>query len=186
MAQPARHPRRAPGPDRDPPSLRLLPGAGVPLRLGPLSETIGFHLRLAQEASFAAFARRSGTAGLRPGRYAILVLIGENPGLSQTALGAAVGRDKSTLTPALSDLERRGLIQRDRPPWDRRSYALSLTPAGEAMRAELAAHADAHDAALDRLLGEADRPAFLATLRRLIAGLDAAGLDAAGLESEET
>lgn len=161
-----------PAPRPEPQKIRLLPGA---VRLGPLADTIGFHLRLAQEASFAAFAWRSGAAGLRPGRYAILVLIGENPGLSQTALGAAVGRDKSTLTPALADLERRGLVRRDRAPRDRRSYALSLTPAGEAVRGDLAAHAAAHDALLDRLLGAAERAAFLAALRRLIAGLDAEG-----------
>ncbi|WP_424136406.1 MarR family winged helix-turn-helix transcriptional regulator [Roseomonas chloroacetimidivorans] len=154
----------------DSPALRLLPGGRV--RLGRLAETIGFHLRLAQEASFAAFARRSGLSGLKPGHFAALVVIEENPGLSQTALGAAVGRDKSTLTPTLGEMERRGLIRRDRAAADRRSYALFLTPAGEAALATLTAHAAAHDAALDKLVGAENRTAFLETLRRLIAGLE--------------
>jgi hypothetical protein len=93
--------------------------AGPP-RLGPLAEFIGFHLRLAQEASFQAFARRVRDLDLRPGRFAALALIGGTPGISQAALGRASGRDKSTLTPALADLARRGLISRRpldaRPP----------------------------------------------------------------------
>jgi hypothetical protein len=52
-----------------------------PLSLGPLADFIGFHLRLAQEASFQAFARRVRDLDLRPGRFAVLALIGENPGI---------------------------------------------------------------------------------------------------------
>jgi len=141
------------------------------VRLGDLGGYLGFYLRLAQEASFQAFAQRTGTADLRPGRFAILMLIGENPGLSQTALGAAAGRDKSTLTPALRDLEQRGLIERRRLVTDRRSYALGLTPEGEQVRQALSRHASAHDAVLDRLVGLEEKPAFLAALQRIIAGL---------------
>src|ERR1700719_3936530 len=89
---------------------KITPAAATPLRLGALADFIGFHLRLAQEASFQAFARRVRDLDLRPGRFAVLALIGENPGISQTALGRASGRDKSSLTPALDDLAGRGLI----------------------------------------------------------------------------
>jgi DNA-binding MarR family transcriptional regulator len=115
--------------------------AAEPLRLGPLADFIGFHLRLAQEASFQAFARRVRGLDLRPGRFAVLALIGENPGISQTALGRASGRDKSSLTPALDDLAGRALIHRRRVARDRRSYALSLTPKGERLLATLLTHA---------------------------------------------
>jgi DNA-binding MarR family transcriptional regulator len=150
----------------------VLPGGPDAVRLGLLENTLGFHLRLAQEASFAAFARRAGTEGLKPGHFATLVVIHENAGLSQTALGAAVGRDKSTLTPRLAELEARGLIRRDRAVADRRSYALSLTPAGEEALSVLTAHAAAHDRALDRLVGAENRDAFCQALRRLTAGLE--------------
>jgi DNA-binding MarR family transcriptional regulator len=139
--------------------------------LGGLDGQIGFLLRLAQEASFQAFARRTGKAQLRPGRYAILVLIDANPGISQTALGAAAGRDKSTLTPALADLERRGLVRRQRMAHDRRSYALTLTEAGRGMLQALSRHAATHDRQLDALVGEENRQAFMEGLRRIIAGL---------------
>ena len=97
---------------------------------GPLAEWLGFHLRMAQIASFQAFAREVGEVDLPPGRFALLTLIGRNPGISQTMLSRAAGRDKSTLTPALRDLSKRGLIACERLDKDRRSYHLSLTPAG--------------------------------------------------------
>lgn len=153
-------------PDHAPP---LAKPDGV--RLGALDEFVGFTLRLAQEASFAAFARRTGEASLRPGRFAILMLIDANPGISQTELSAAAGRDKSTLTPALADLERRGLVERRRAPNDRRSYALTLTDAGREVLRTLSEHAAAHDRQLDALVGEENKAAFLATLRRVVAGL---------------
>ena len=145
----------------------------LPVNLGPLGDAIGFRLRIAQEAAFAAFARRARDAGLRPGRYALLTLIAENPGLSQCALGAAAGRDKSTLTPAMRDLERRGLVRRARAEDDRRAWAVTLTPAGTAALRSLRAAAGAHDAELDALVGPAARAGFVAALSRIVAGLDA-------------
>jgi DNA-binding MarR family transcriptional regulator len=127
---------------------------------------VGFHLRLAQEASFRAFAQRVGARDLKPRRFAILMLIEQNPGLTQTALSRASGRDKSTLTPALDDLERRGLIERRRSPKDRRVHALHLTGAGRSLLRELGRHAVAHDRQLDRILG-AGKAQFMAALRRI-------------------
>src|SRR5258708_34089572 len=102
-----------------------------PLRLGPLADFIGFHLRLAQEASFQAFARRVRGLDLRPGRFAVLALIGENPRISQTALGRARGPDKSSLTPALADLPGPALIPRRPVARAPRSHALALTASAE-------------------------------------------------------
>jgi DNA-binding MarR family transcriptional regulator len=145
--------------------------AAAPPRLGPLADFIGFHLRLAQEASFQAFARRVRELDLRPGRFAALALIGWNPGISQTALGRASGRDKSSLTPALDDLQRRGLIHRRRSTRDRRSYTLSLTPKGEKLLDELMVEANAHDRRLDRIVGLKNKPDFIRTLRRIAMAL---------------
>jgi DNA-binding MarR family transcriptional regulator len=136
---------------------------------GPLAEWIGFHLRMAQIAAFQAFARETGEVDLPPGRFALLTLIGRNPGISQTVLSRAAGRDKSTLTPALRDLKRRGLIARDRFKSDRRIYHLSLTPAGQAMLQRLTECAERHEDNLDRVVGPRERARFLRTLRKLMA-----------------
>ena len=60
--------------------------------------------------------------GLSPGRFAALILIDRNPGISQTASRRAIGSDKSTLTPVLDNLVKRGLISRARTRSDRRLY----------------------------------------------------------------
>lgn len=138
--------------------------------LGPLGGFIGFHLRLAQEASFRAFKQRVGDPKLRPSRFALLALIAENPGINQTALSRASARDKSTLTTALDHLVKRGLVRREAA--DRRSYALHLTARGGQVLARLLARAQEHDARLDALVGHANKPLLLRLLRRIIDGLD--------------
>ena len=139
----------------------------VSARMGPLANLIGFHLRRAQNASFQAFARRVGQTDLSPGTFALLTLIRHNPGISQTALSRADGRDKSSLTPALNALERHGLILRQRLPNNRRTYALSLTPAGERVLMELGRHAEAHDRSLDRIVGLQQKARLIQILRRI-------------------
>jgi DNA-binding MarR family transcriptional regulator len=138
---------------------------------GPLADWLGFHLRMAQIASFQAFAREVGEVDLPPGRFALLTLIGRNPGISQTVLSRAAGRDKSTLTPALRDLKRRGLIARSRLESDRRSYHLTLTPDGEAMLGRLTECAARHDRNLDRIVGARDKPRLLRLLRKIMSEL---------------
>lgn len=136
---------------------------------GPLATWVGFNLRMAQAAAFQAFARLAKDVGSRPGRFATLMLIGRNPGISQTALSRANGRDKSTLTPVLNDLERRGLIRRRRTRADQRVYRLTLTPAGRRLLRRLVACARKHERNLDRIIGKSEQAAFVATLRRIAA-----------------
>jgi DNA-binding MarR family transcriptional regulator len=149
-------------------------GAGAPLAgidYGPLANWLGFHLRMAQIASFQAFAAKVGEVDLHPGRFALLTLIGCNPGISQTVLSRAAGRDKSTLTPALRDLRKRHLIHCQRLARDRRSYHLSLTPAGQAMLRRLTQSAACHEQNLDRIVGARDRPKLLRLLNKIVAEL---------------
>jgi len=138
---------------------------------GPLAEWLGFHLRMAQIASFQAFAAEVGEVDLPPGRFALLTLIGRNPGISQTVLSRAAGRDKSTLTPALRDLTRRGLIVCERLNRDRRCYHLSLTPAGQEMLQRLTLCAARHERNLDRVVGARDRGKLLRLLRKIMSEL---------------
>jgi len=159
-------------------SSRSAENESIPLRkhaanenidFGPLANWVGFHLRIAQTASFQAFVREAREVDLSPGRFATLMLIGRNPGISQTALAAANGRDKSTLTPILEDLERRGFIVREKMKTDRRSYQLTLTDAGKKMLDQLTACAKRHDDNLDRIIGAKDRAKFLKILQKISA-----------------
>lgn len=136
------------------------------LDLGPLTGFIGFALRNAQESSFRAFARLDETGGLKPGRFAALMVIRHNPGLTQRELGAAIARDKSTVTPLIQDLLRLGLISRSPAKEDRRRNSLRLTAKGEATLGELEKHARAHDDRLDAIVG-GHKALFLELLHRV-------------------
>ena len=136
------------------------------ITLGRLDTYIGFHLRMAQTASFRAVRERSGLAKLRPGWFAVLSIIADNPGITPVALSRAAGRDKSTLTPVLGALAKEGYVESRPRPGDRRSYRLYLTPEGRAYMATIAAHAAEHERLLDEIVG--DRKEELIRLLRRI------------------
>ncbi len=146
-------------------------GRGEAIDYGPLAGWVGFNLRMAQAAAFQAFSRLASEIGTRPGRFATLMLIGRNPGISQTALSRANGRDKSSLTPVLNDLARRGLVIRRRTRADQRAYRLSLTPAGRRLLAELTRCARTHERNLDRIIGTRKQKSFVRVLKRIIAAM---------------
>lgn len=143
-----------------------------PIDFGPLATWVGFNLRMAQEATFQAFSRRSAEIGESPGRFGTLTLIARNPGISQTELSAANGRDKSSLTPVVEDLVRRGLVERKRVDSDRRAYRLNLTPVGKKTLALMTRAARTHERNLDRIIGSRDKKRFLDTLKRIAAEID--------------
>src|SRR5262245_65943945 len=140
------------------------------VRLGLLADWIGFHLRLAQDASFRAFAKHSGQPHMKPGRFAAMMVIHNNPGITQVALGRAIARDKSTVTPLIQELQRHGLVRRRPSAMDRRSITLTLTRSGEAVPADLLAHARAHDRQLDAIVGNR-KAGLIALLRKIVDGL---------------
>jgi len=134
---------------------------------GRLGNMLGFQLRLAHAASFRAFSQRIGPEDGNPAWFSVLALIEANPGLGQTELSRAAGRDKSTLTATLSALMQDGLVVRRQDDQDRRRYALALTPEGQKALERMAAHAAAHEAELDRIVKPADRKRVMDALRRL-------------------
>ena len=142
------------------------------INFGPLATWIGFNLRMAQESTFQAFSRLSAEVGESPGRFAALTLIARNPGISQTELSQAAGRDKSSLTPVVEDLVRRGLVERKRLNHDRRAYSLNVTPAGRKTLTLLTRCARRHERNLDALIGMRDRTRFIHILKKIAAGFE--------------
>jgi DNA-binding MarR family transcriptional regulator len=143
-----------------------------PINFGPLANWIGFNLRMAQESTFEAFSRRSQEIGESPGRFAALTLIARNPGISQTELSHASGRDKSSVTPVVEDLVRRGLIERERESSDRRTYRLNLTAAGRKTLTNMTRVARKHEANLDRIITRRERKRFLTILKKIAAEIE--------------
>ena len=142
------------------------------IRFGPLEYWVGFNLRMAQEHAFQAFSRRSQEIGENPGRFATLTLIARNPGISQTELSHANDRDKSSLTPVVEELVRRGLVARKRMRADRRTYRLNVTPAGKKTLTMLTRCARRHERVLDGIIGQRDRKRFLQILKKIAAEIE--------------
>ena len=142
------------------------------IKFGPLEHWVGFNLRMAQEHAFEAFSRRSQEIGESPGRFATLTLIARNPGISQTELSHANGRDKSSLTPVVEDLVRRGMVERTRMREDRRTYRLNLTLDGKRALTMLTRCARRHERVLDGIIGRRDRARFIQILKRIAAEVE--------------
>lgn len=131
-------------------------------------DLIGYHLRVAQETSFQAFAKAAGKADLKPGWYALLTVLAERESMTPSELSRICGRDRSTLTSSLKALSHRGLIERRWNPDDQRSYSVRLTEDGRKMQERLHAIAVVHDARLDEIAGE-DKAVLIAVLSRIAA-----------------
>ena len=123
-------------------SMRNLKPIGrVPgLDYGVLDELLGYSLRRAQVRMFAAFdeaTRADRTLQLTPPRFTALVIIGANPGLSQSTLAKVLGIARSGAMLMTDWLEARGLVERRRRDGDARAWGLYLTPKGDKLAARL-------------------------------------------------
>lgn len=151
-----------------------------PVDLGQLPGLVGYRLRRAQLAAFRNFSRRFEPFGIRPTQLGVLTIVARNPGLTQSRVGAALGIKRANLVPLLNELEERGLVARERASFDRRSHALHLTEAGEALFRDLLAREAEHEAEITALIGETGRRRLV----ELLAKVEQACGDAAGPEDE--
>lgn len=97
-----------------------------------LPSYVGYQVRRAQAKIFAELEATLKEFEFTPGAFGVLTLIRANPGITQVALAAAYGVDKSTMSPVIFGLESRGLIRRAVQATDRRRHALYLEMAAEA------------------------------------------------------
>ena len=98
-------------------------------QLGNLDKMLGVELRIAQILADRLFTS-SHHLHMAPGHYTVLSLIKLNPGINQSKLAHSMYLDRSSMVPILDQLEKKGWIERKRPPNDRRSHALHLTSTG--------------------------------------------------------
>ena len=81
--------------------------------------------------------------GMRPTLYSVLLIIHENPGLKQQEVGQTLSIQQPNLVALVNELVSEGLVLRTVNAVDRRSYSLSLTPAGRSRLTQASrAHAE--------------------------------------------
>ena len=134
------------------------------LKQGPLPHLLGYRLRLAQQAVFRDFA--ASVHGLSPGRVGLLIYIEANPGVTQSRLAEAVGRDRSTMVGVLDQLEARALIERRRGA-DRRTNGLWLTRGGRTLLMRAVKKIGEHERRIASRLSPAERRQLLELLGRI-------------------
>lgn len=154
-----------PRPDPRPPAGRAGGPAAVDRDLLP--ELVGYHLRRAQAVVFDDFLRAMARHNVTPGQFGVLTLIGANPGLSQSALARAIGIERSTMVAVIDRLQARGLVERRPSTADRRSNALTLSPAGGKLLARLKPLVRRHEQRIARDLDDAEKATLIRLLRRL-------------------
>lgn len=113
-------------------------------------------LRELSEA-YHAFSAYSGAhvreLGLTPAQFDVIATLGNTEGMPLSQLAHQTLITKGTLTGIIDRLEHKGLVRREVPPDDRRSFRAVLTPAGETLFSQVF-------------------PAHIAHLRRAFAGLN--------------
>lgn len=140
---------------------------GNSLNMTLLNGYVGYALRRAQGAAFADFNQRLAELPLRSGQFAVLVLIDQNPGASQSSISAALGIQKANFVATIADLEQRGLVRRRKSPTDGRTYSLGLTSAGaNLLRLAIRLQAQ-HEAHVIAQIGAAERQQLLKLLHEL-------------------
>jgi DNA-binding MarR family transcriptional regulator len=96
-----------------------------------LDSLIGYALRRAQVAVYGAFDRATRGLDMTPPRFTALVIVGANPGISQSTLGASLSIARSGAMSLVDWMVARGMIERRSHAEDRRAWGLHLTSRGE-------------------------------------------------------
>lgn len=106
-------------------------GAGDLDDLGPLTDILGFHIRLAHGAVYRHFTETFQDLDLTQKQVSVLWLLSDHPGLAQTDLSRLLRMDRATTMALINRLQARHLLRRGRSAADGRKQALFLEPAGE-------------------------------------------------------
>jgi len=138
------------------------------LKLGELSELLGYSLKRAQLKIFEDFLHCVAPLQLTPAQFSVLLLLDKNPGRNQSEIAATLGILRPNFVAMLDGLESRDLCTRMRSSNDRRSHVLMLTDKGRAVLARAKKLvANKHEARLNELLGPANRAALLSMLTKI-------------------
>ncbi len=109
-----------------------------------------------------------GGYGVTRREWSVVAQLHSQPeGMLPSVLAERMQRDRARTSRALGSLQAKGLIQRVALPSDRRSARVSLTPAGQALYAELMPQVQAINARILEALSSAEKQAFDAALVRL-------------------
>ncbi len=136
------------------------------VNLGVLESTIGYHMYRAI-MTLAEYRRVGRHKGVRQWTFGILAVVAANPGINQTSIGNALGIERANMVPLIDELVATGLLKRGATLKDRRSRALTLTPAGQKKLAAILSDIRKIEARMIAPLSEDERRMLRALLARI-------------------
>ena len=131
----------------------------------PLENRLGYQLRRASAVMMADLGHSLAPLNLTPAEATILILIGVNPGCTQSDVGRSLGINRANMVPLIAALLKQGMIEK--APVDGRSQALTLTNAGRAQVEAAQRIIDKHEARFRALLNSSNREALIPALRAI-------------------
>ncbi|OYY92082.1 MAG: MarR family transcriptional regulator [Sphingomonas sp. 28-66-16] len=133
-------------------------------RIGVLEQLVGYHLRRTSSIFATDFSRAVAGTGMRQVLFGILSIIRANPEINQGNVGRILGIQRANMVSLVNELVDKGLLHRETSSEDRRAFALTVTPTGEALVDACLAEIRAHEERLLDQLSAGER----ATLIRLL------------------
>jgi len=166
--------RARPGRTR-PPATKTVPDIAPQARLGRLSGQVGYLLRRASNVFTTHWSLQFGNeeAAITPVQCGMMMLVDENPGLTQIELARLLKIEGSTLWQLVDRLLALGFIVRRRVRNDRRAFAIHLSPEGRKALRRFERGLRLHQDALLSCLSAKERAALSAMLLRVIETGDA-------------
>lgn len=142
------------------------------LDLDLLPELIGYQLKRAHDRVYRSFGERLARIELTQAQFGLLLLVGANPGATQSELADVIGSNRSFMVRMVDRLESLGLLERRRLRSDRRAHAIFLTAEGATTLTGLKRDVLRHEAEMTKALSERDACTLLSLLARLNDGAE--------------
>jgi DNA-binding MarR family transcriptional regulator len=131
--------------------------------VNPLDDMVGYQLRRASVAMFDDLATVLADLDLRPTGASILLLVGANPGITQSAIGRILEIERANMAPQAAMLTKRDFVARFAS--DGRSQGLRLTALGKTIVTKVRARIAAHEQRFIAEFSEAEKAALLRALK---------------------
>ena len=131
---------------------------------------LGLYLHVAYQRVMASFGRKVGHGEVTPAVIGAVAMVAECPGISQAMLARRIGIERATIGPTIARAIAAGLVVRQDAHGDARSYALSLSPAGQRMLRTLQRRIAEHEVSTSRHLTTNERRTLRDLLHKLVYG----------------
>lgn len=132
----------------------------------PFGAMLGFQLRRTSVAVMGTLAAELEPMGILPSEASLLMLIGANPGVTQSDIARALRAQPANLVPLLNKLSRANALER--APAKGRAVALSLSDEGRALYDRVRQAFERHEARITRSVPDGQKAEIIALLRQVV------------------